>query len=88
MNKKILILSFIVIISIFFVSKKDTPQKMYTEDYTVTAGETLWSIAKDNIDNTKDIREYIYEIRQLNELDDCIIYPNQIIKIIKWEEVK
>lgn len=54
-----------------------------TEEYVVSVGETLWSIASENKKDGQDIREYIYELRQLNSLDDCMIYPNQVIKIIK-----
>ena len=55
--------------------------EIVTEDYVVTAGDTLWSIASEH--TTGDIRDYIYEWRQLNNLNDCTIYPNQTIKIIK-----
>lgn len=54
-----------------------------TEEYVVSVGETLWSIARENKKDGQDIREYIYELRQLNNLEDCVIYPNQVIKIIK-----
>ncbi len=57
--------------------------EVITEDYTVTQGDTLWSIACENKKAGQDIREYIYELRKLNDLDDCMIYPNQVIKIIK-----
>ena len=53
------------------------------EEYTVSAGETLWSIASEHKNNNKDIREYIYELQELNNIKDCMIYPNQTIKIIK-----
>lgn len=54
-----------------------------TEDYVVSTGETLWSIASENKKDGQDIREYIYELRKINNLDNCVIYPNQVIKIIK-----
>lgn len=51
------------------------------QDYTVAIGDTLWSIACENAET--DIREYIYELREINNLNDCMIYPGQTIKIIK-----
>lgn len=53
------------------------------EDYTVSAGETLWDIALENKKDGTDTREYIYELRKLNNIDDCIIHEGQVIKIIK-----
>lgn len=50
--------------------------------YTVSQGETLWSIAKQNIDKKIDIRQYIYEIKQLNNMSTSTVYEGQTIKII------
>lgn len=71
----------LVIISIF--SLCFAKAEVETEEYVVSTGETLWSIASENKKDGQDIREYIYELRQFNNLDDCTIYPNQVIKIIK-----
>lgn len=71
----------LVIISIF--SLCFAKAEVEIEEYVVSAGETLWSIASENKKDGQDIREYIYELRQLNSLDDCMIYQNQVIKIIK-----
>lgn len=82
-NKKRFILSLtvliLVIISIFKLSFAEI--KVQTENYTVAAGDTLWSIACENA--TGDVREYVYNLRQINNLEDCIIYPGQVIQIIK-----
>lgn len=80
----------IAIIALFFIaiakwSVKTVfgAEEVVTEDYTVSAGETLWEIASENKKDGQDVREYIYELRKLNNIDDCIIYPGQVIKIIK-----
>lgn len=57
-------------------------EEVVTEDYTVSAGETLWDIAEENKQDGQDVREYVYQLRELNNID-CIIYPGQTIKIIK-----
>lgn len=53
------------------------------EDYIVNVGDTLWTIAAENKKADEDIRKYIFELQKVNGLDDCMIYPNQTIKIIK-----
>ena len=50
---------------------------------SVSAGDTLWSISCKYKKSGQDVREYVYELRELNNLDDCIIYPGQVIQIIK-----
>lgn len=76
-----IVIFILLVISIFNLCFAKT--EVETEEYVVSVGETLWSIARENKKDGQDIREYIYELRQLNSLDDCMIYPNQVIKIIK-----
>ena len=84
-NKKrfitVITILIITLISIFNLSFAKA--KVGTEDYVVSTGDTLWSIASEHKKSGQDVREYIYELRQLNNLDDCIIYPGQVLKIIK-----
>ena len=58
-------------------------ERVVTEDYTVSAGQTLWDIAEENKQDGQDVREYVYNLRKLNNIDDCIIYEGQVLKIIK-----
>ena len=58
-------------------------ERFETEDYVVSANQTLWNIAEEKKKPGTDTREYVYELRKLNGIDDCIIYPGQVIKIIK-----
>lgn len=47
--------------------------------YIVKSGDTIWGIAKQN-SNGGDIREYVYQIQKLNNVDS-IIYPGQRLKL-------
>ena len=68
-----------MIISIFNLCFAKNEVK--TEEYVVSAGETLWSISCDNAQG--DVRKYLYDLKELNSIDDSMIYEGQIIKIIK-----
>jgi nucleoid-associated protein YgaU len=48
---------------------------------TVQSGDTLWSIAQANKPANTSIRQYVSEIRTINEgIDPGRIYPGQTIK--------
>ncbi|MCX7749708.1 MAG: LysM peptidoglycan-binding domain-containing protein [Clostridia bacterium] len=47
---------------------------------TVQSGDTLWSIAE-RFCNHGDIREYIYELKQLNSLSNSEIFEGDQIKV-------
>ena len=44
----------------------------------VKSGDTLWEIASANNDD-KDIREYIYNMKKLNNLESDIIHAGQVL---------
>ena len=81
-NASLMIVLFLILIAVM-PKKTVEAYAMKHEEYVVSNGETLWSIASENKKEGQDVREYIYELRKLNELDDCMIYPNQVIKILK-----
>ena len=49
----------------------------------VRSGDTLWSIAEDNVDenNPKDIRKIIYDIKKMNDLGNEFIQPGRLLKV-------
>lgn len=52
------------------------------KEIMVEENETLWDIAKSNVDSKKDIRKYIYEIQKINDIKDPgEIIPGKIIKL-------
>lgn len=73
-----------LLIALFNISiaKSNTLEAEYI-DYTITKGETLWSIAEENKAEKEDIRQYIYDIKKLNNMTDSAVYEGQIIQIKK-----
>ena len=54
-----------LLIGLFNISIANTNKKeAEIIDYTITPGETLWSIAGEYTPNSKDVRETIYEIKK------------------------
>lgn len=74
-----------LLIAIFNVSIAKSNNEEEIIDYTIAPGQTLWSIAREYTPNSKDIRETIYEIKQLNNMTDSTIYPGQTIQIKKGQ---
>lgn len=86
-NKKRFITSMtilvLIIISIFNLVFANVDKSVNIEEHTVVCGETLWSIATEYKKDGQDVREYIYEVRKLNNLADCNLNVGQEILIIK-----
>ena len=84
-NKK-RFLTFIIItfaVIMLFVGSVVSAGKNVSREYktvTVRQGDTLWDIAGKYRGKT-DIRQYIYQIKKVNNLDDAIIYVGQKINL-------
>ena len=48
---------------------------------TVQSGDTLWSIAEQYGDDSCDIREYIYNIKKINNMKSSLLVANTSILI-------
>ncbi|WP_291953670.1 LysM peptidoglycan-binding domain-containing protein [Mahella sp.] len=55
-------------------------EKSYQLVYVET-GDSLWSLAKRYVPKDKEIREFIYEIRQLNDIEPSKLQPGELLKI-------
>lgn len=88
--KSILVILFILITFILIISNNfKSKEVISTEcDYVVSKGERLWDIAEQYKRPDQDIREYIYEIKKLNGLNEATIYEGQTIKVIVYEEAE
>jgi len=47
----------------------------------VAPGDTLWSLIQKHYDYQGDIRRAIYEVKQINELQEAMIVPGQTLLI-------
>jgi nucleoid-associated protein YgaU len=55
-------------------------------DVVVRPGDTIWKIAKKYTDDERDIREVIYVISKINEIDNSMIYSGQVLKIPSYNK--
>lgn len=65
-----------VLMSMAVIAGAHESEKAYFEMIKVRQGDTLWEIANKHCTN-KDVREYIYDIKKLNNLEDSYIYVGQ-----------
>lgn len=80
----------VILMIIVFISILDTNSlskaKINYIDFTVSSNDNLWKISKiikeKNINySNKDVREIIYEIKEINNLSDSNLVQNQILII-------
>ena len=64
-----------------FADKATAANEIINLPVTVHAGDSLWSIAVDHIEKGKNIRSYVYEIAELNNIDDNTVYAGQTILV-------
>ena len=82
----LIVFGIIFVLSLVFIkSTLSYTTKEYKTIY-VKSGDTLWSIASDLQENNsyywgKDIRYIIGDLKEINKLNNCIVYCNQELQI-------
>ncbi len=80
----------VILMIIVFISILDTNSLSNTKinyiDFTVGSNDNLWKISnivkENNINySNKDVREIIYEIKEINNLSNSNLIENQVLKI-------
>lgn len=85
-NRKVItfLTIFLIILAIALLSTvrlASSSEPMNTIRVIVDHGDTLWSIAQANYDQSGDMRQYVYKIRKLNDLQTAMIYPGQVLHL-------
>lgn len=84
-----MLILFITLIIMMIFSFVNVPE--YEETYQkiiICEDDTLLDIAEEYKKPGQDVREYIYEIKKLNNMESATIYEGQELTIIIYEEVK
>ena len=72
---------FISMITVFSVTNAYGYKEPKLEVITLKNGDTLWGLAE-KYNKKGDIREYIYDLKIINNLEDCDIIAGRELKII------
>ncbi len=69
-----------------FSNLKDNRNISEYRTVNVIEGDTLWNIAKENISEKEDVRDYIYIIRKVNNLESANIHSGDQLLIPIYEK--
>jgi nucleoid-associated protein YgaU len=82
-----LLLIFVAVWAGVRVAHAGTDASVYTgHQYVVSSGDTLWSIAAREYGADVDVRRAIYQIREVNHLDDPTVSPGERLTLPYLEE--
>ena len=71
------------------LSSTNKPIIIDYDRYVVKSGDTLWNIAENYCPDDMDIREYIYEIKEINNISSNeYIHPRDCIELPVYEGSK
>lgn len=76
-----LTLIFLTVFTVFTVTKAYSYKETEYRVITIRSGDTLWSIAE-RYNKKGDIRDYIYKLKELNNLEDSGIIAGNELKVI------
>ena len=72
----VIVVAVAILALVLCIPQREKPQPIGTQTIEVESGDTLWRLADEYCPNTIDKREWIYEVRKLNNID--VLYPGTI----------
>lgn len=74
----VVLLGMMLLMVNYALAKRIEPEMMTV---VVKSGESVWSIAKDNNPNKRDLRRLVYDIIDINGISDGIIHVGQELSV-------
>ena len=78
------LLVLIISIILLFTNLNGVHSVVLDENYKeihILEGDTLWSIALENMSKEYDTRYLVYKLREFNDLESANIYPGDTIRV-------
>lgn len=69
----------------FVMGRTTSPKYEIRYDYTVKSGDTLWNIGKEVVGESEDIRDWVWKVQEINDIDirKEPLHPGQTIVIYR-----
>lgn len=92
----VMLIVFVMVLSCFFgktlvmakAEESGTAYERYYTDIMIEKGDTLWSIAKTyNTNSGMSIREYIHEVKQINQMVSDNIEAGGYLTVVYFSEM-
>lgn len=85
MKKFCVLLVLIIAFMVSFACTCEREQPTGYDVYVVANGETVDSIARFLTPDTIDYRKTAYIIESINNIENCLIFPGQVLNVPVWE---
>lgn len=84
--KNVLILFLLIVILHVIFNSLFAKKEFKTKELVIMPGDTLWSVANDLVDeNNTDIYRIMYDIKEINNMSESILYVGQTIYVPIYE---
>jgi nucleoid-associated protein YgaU len=78
-----LVLTALATVGLGLLAEKNPDARASGQDRTIVIqdGDTLWGIAERFASPDIDRRQWIFQVRRMNHLEDATIYPGMVLRI-------